>query len=183
MSAFHDACEVEAQSWEILRPLIETRAYNGRYVRTAKGPLARELQRQVGDVLFNSDDETVWTCEIKAERKHTGNVFLERWSNRSRFTPGWFETLQCDLLLYHFLDADVLYGFHFDKLRKWFYHCEHRAVPVASRYPQAAQSRFNQMNDTWGYLVPIADVPRATMVGVWYPQRMAATGDLFGDAA
>lgn len=183
MNAFEQASTVEAESWEILRPFIETRSFDGRFVRTAKGKLAKELQRSVGDVLYNSDDETVHTVEIKAERKFTTNMFFERWSNRKRFTPGWFETLKCELLLYHFLDEDALYGFNFEKLRTWFYCCEHRQIPVCSKYPQYEQRAYRQLNDTWGYLVPIKDIPRSAMVGIWHPVRMSTHDDLFGDAA
>jgi len=179
MNAFVEASKVEERSWEILRPFIETRCHNGRYVRTAKGPLARDLQKQVGDVLFNSDDSTVYAIEIKAEQGYTGNVFLERWSNRSRFTPGWFETQNCDLLLYHFLSNDSLYGFNFQKLREWFYCCDHRAVPVAAKYPHYKQGRYTQLNDTWAYLVPIREIPKAVTVGVWHPELMSRNGDLF----
>lgn len=168
--AFDKAQEVEAQSWEILRPFIETKCFEGRYVRTAKGRLAKDLQKSAGDVLMNTDDETVWTIEIKAEKDHTGNVFLERWSNRERFTPGWLETLKCDLLLYHFLSNDTLYVFDFDKLRRWLYHGEHGRQPVASRFPQVKQGRYVQLNDTWGYLVKVDVIPRPDVLrAVYHP--------------
>ncbi len=176
MSAFDAASKVEARSWEILRPFVEVRSFDGRYVRTAKGRLARELQRTVGDVLYNHDDETVWSIEIKAEEKFTGNLFIERWSNRSRFTPGWLETLNCDLLLYHFLGNDSLYGYNFYKLRQWFYWGENGRHPAAHNYPQVKQRKYSQLNDTWGYLVPIDAIPKATAVGSWHPERMATEG-------
>lgn len=161
MNAFVQACRVEDQSWDVLEPYLKARAFDGRFVRTAKGPLALELQRSVGDVLINSNREAVTCIEVKAEQKYTGNVFLERWSNRSRFTPGWFETLKTDLLWYHFLDQDIVYEFHFEKLRKWMYWHDGRGFPISNRFPQAEQKQYEQQNDTWGYIVPLRELKAA----------------------
>ena len=177
MNPFEKASQIEDQSWEILEPLIQHRSFEGRFVRTARGPLARELQKSAGDVLMNTDEKSVFGLELKAEVKWTGNVFLERWSNRSRFTPGWFETAKCDLLLYHFLNNDTLYGFRFRKLREWFYYCENMGVPVASRYKLAGQKKHDQLNDTWGYIVPINDIPAECVAGSWNPKKMVDAGE------
>lgn len=182
MSAFEKATRVEAESWEILRPFIETKAYDGRYVRTAKGRLALELQKSVGDVLYNSNDATVHSVEIKAERRWTGNVFLERWSNRERFTPGWLETLNCDLLLCHYLDQDRLLALNFPNLRKWLYHCERWKKPTANAYPQVDQRTYVQHNDTWGYIVPVSDFPKVVLQGEYRPLFMSRQTDMFGAA-
>lgn len=182
MNSFEAASEIEAKSWEILRPFIEFRAYNGRFVRTVKGRLAKELQKSVGDVLYNSDDATVHAVEIKAEQKWTGRLFLERWSNRSRFTPGWIETLNCDLLLCHFLDQDRLLALNFPNLRKWLYHCDRWQKPKASLYPQTSQTAYAQLNDTWGYVVPVSDLPREVLQGEYRPLFMQRQTDMFGAA-
>lgn len=152
MNAFAAAKGVEARSMEILRPYVRARAWNGQYVTTAKGPLARDLQKSVGDMMFNSDAETVYGVEVKAEAdcRH-GNFFLETWSNRQRFTPGWMLNLNTDLLLYHFLAEDLLYRVPFEKLRKWAFH-EGRIYD----FPEKPQHKYQQLNDTWGRCVPIA---------------------------
>lgn len=182
MNAFRDQClPIEQQSWDALEPYLKLRAYEGRFVRTAKGPLALELQRTVGDVLVNSSREHVTCIEVKAELKHTGNLFLERWSNRSRFTAGWFETLTTDLLWCHFLDQDVVYELPFQRLRQWMYWHSARGFPLANRYEHAKQGKYEQLNDTWGYLVPIADLKTAKLIrAVFYPEKEARNGSLFG---
>lgn len=164
MNGFKQACRVEDESWDALEPYLKSRAYEGRFVRTAKGPLALELQKSVGDVLVNSSRTDVTCIEVKAEREHTGNVFLERWSNRHRFTPGWLETLNTDLLWCHFLDRDVVYEIPFARLRQWMYWHEYRGRPNASRFDLAKQGRYEQLNDTWGYLVKLSELKDAGLI-------------------
>lgn len=151
MTAFDAGRNIERLSLDILRPFIQQRAFNGQYVVTSKGPLAQELQRSVGDVLYNTDAETVYSAEIKAELEDKfGNFFLETWSNRARFTLGWMFNLKADLLLYHFLKEDALYVIPFNRLRTWAFH-ERRIYT----FPEKPQSKYEQSNDTWGRCVPI----------------------------
>jgi len=152
MNAFESAKTVEQRSLEILRPFIQQRAYNGRFVITSKGPLAREIQCAAGDVFFNSDCETVYSIEIKAEESNRyGNFFFETWSNRSRFKLGWIYTLSADLLLYHFIDDDMLFKIPFQKLKRWAFHSGR-----IYDFEERRQSKYEQMNDTWGRCVPIS---------------------------
>lgn len=184
MSAFRKACRVEDRSWDALEPYLKARAFDGRFVRTAKGPLALELQKTVGDVLVNSDRQTVTCIEVKAEERHTGNLFLERWSNRSRFTPGWLETLTTDLLWSHFLDRDVVYELPWERLRQWMYwHEGPRGYPMSNKYQQAVQKKYDQLNDTWGYLVPLIDLQNAGLIRKMFrPEFEVRQGELFGAA-
>lgn len=161
MNAFDDTRKIEQRSLDILRPLIEQRAFNGQYVVTNKGPLSRELQRSVGDLLYNSDKETVYCAEIKAEESNAhGNFFLETWSNRARFTLGWMFTLTTDLLLYHFIEDDLLYPLPFARLRRWAFHKGN-----IYRFDERPQTKHVQLNDTWGRCVPIPELCRALQVG------------------
>jgi hypothetical protein len=57
--------------------ILEERAYRGRLVSIAKGPLARILQHSFGDFFINIDADTVRSLEIKVERHWTGNLFRE----------------------------------------------------------------------------------------------------------
>lgn len=156
MNAFDQAKTVEARSMAILRPVIQQRAWNGQYVVTAKGPLARELQKTVGDALYNSDAETIYAVEVKAEETcRYGNFFLETWSNRRLFTAGWMFHLNTDLLLYHFLEEDLLYRIPYGRLRAWAFH-EGRIYA----FPERKQSKYAQLNDTWGRCVPIEVLAR-----------------------
>jgi hypothetical protein len=145
-----------------VRPLLELISFNGRYVRTDKGPLSRSLQERIGDVLYNSDDTEVWSVEIKGEREHTGNLFIETWSNRSRFNRGWLDKLDADLLLYYFLDTKDLYAIRLQKLRAWAFGGSWGAAEYPHgniyRFREVKQRRWEQLNDTWGRLVPIETV-------------------------
>jgi hypothetical protein len=152
MNAFDDARTIEERSMVIMRPFIEQRAFNGQYVVTSKGPLARDLQKSAGDFLYNKGDgSTVYGAELKCEESNKyGNFFLETWSNLSRFTPGWMLTLQTDVLLYHFLNEDELYVIPFRKLRVWAFQ-----RTCIYDYPERGQKKYHQNNDTWGRCVPI----------------------------
>lgn len=152
MSAIDTTRNIERLSLEILRPFIRQQSFEGQYVVTAKGRLSRELQLTVGDVLYNKDEETILSIEIKAEQENKfGNFFLETWSNRQLFNPGWMFKVNCDWLFYHFLMSDELYAINYAKLRKWaFQDCRIYA------FPERSQSKYEQKNDTWGRCVPIA---------------------------
>jgi hypothetical protein len=156
MNAFESASNIERLALDRLRPFVQQRAFHGQYVVTSKGPLARELQKTAGDMLYNTDSETVVTVEVKAELENRhGNFFLETWSNRARFTPGWMVTLRSDWLFYYFLTSDELFVIPFRKLQKWAFH-QGRIYSFAERQ----QSKYDQLNDTWGRCVPIAVLAR-----------------------
>jgi len=158
MNAFADACRVEDQSWAVLKHFVASAALEGRYVTTNKGRLARELQKSVGDVLMNRHNGDVVAIEIKAEESNQhGNLFIETWSNKSRFTLGWVYTLNADILLYHFIAQDELYVIDFQKLRTWLF-ADRDGKPNIDRYREAAQAKRDQLNDTWGRCVRIADI-------------------------
>lgn len=173
MNAFSEASKVEARSLEILRPFIEQRAFNGQYVLTSKGRLARELQKTVGDILMNRDDESVVAVELKAEEtsKH-GNFFLETWSNRNRLTPGWMVTNRADVLLYHFLEQDTLYAMSLPKLQGWAF----RQGEIY-KYPEKPQVKYTQRNDTWGRCVPIGVIERQVKFKTFHPLALSRTED------
>lgn len=171
MNAFESARGIEQRSMEILRPFIQNRAFNGQFVVTSKGPLARELQKSIGDLLYNADADTVYSAEVKAEESNAhGNFFLEIWSNRSRFTPGWMFTLKTDLLLYHFIQNDELYVIPFERLRRWAFH-----DLKIWEHPERKQGKYDQLNDTWGRCVPIKVL--AFDLNLPIPYRPAAIGE------
>jgi hypothetical protein len=155
MNAFDEACKVETESRKILEPILDLAAYKGRYVWNGKGRLAKELQAAAGDILLNADADTVFAIELKAERKSSENLFLEAWSNRKEFNPGWMWKSNADFLLYHFLSSDDLYCFDFQKLKRWFHDCPNHSRPPWTQWRQALQGKYEQRNDTWGVLVPI----------------------------
>jgi hypothetical protein len=160
MNAFREAQKIEAKGLEELLPFLKQKAFEGRFVLTAKGELSKELQKTVGDVLLNkeSDPERVWGIEIKteAENKH-GNLFIETWSNRKRFTPGWIYMLNTDILLYYFQKEKYLLSIPFMNLKRWAF-IESTGWELPGRlweFPEKPQAKYKQLNDTWGRCVPI----------------------------
>ena len=163
MNAFQKASIVEAESMRRLMPWLERRAKNGHLVTTAKGRLSKELQTRYGDILLDSEQRGLTAIECKAEKhqRETENLFLETWSNLSRFTPGWMLTLDADVLLYHFLDGyrgERLYAILFDDLRDWAFRQINTYGYIGKLWecPARPQAQYDQMNDTWGRLAPIA---------------------------
>lgn len=167
MNAFDLARGVEAQAMVRLLPFLEEHTQSGRYVVTDKGRLAPFLQEIVGDVIFNDRQARVWSIEIKAERKFTGNLFLETWSNRNLedaasharrgSNVGWLAKLQADFLFYYFMDVDKLLIGQVLALKRWAFgygEVEGRLYD----YKEVRQSKYAQQNDTLGRLVPIADL-------------------------
>lgn len=177
MNAFNSARGVEARSLALLSPFLEEAGNN--WVLTEKGKLGRYLQEVAGDLLLNDRHGRLWCVELKAEERHTGNLFLETWSNRNLkdsrshadrgSNPGWIYKSRADLLFYHFLDKDTLYVLNLFHLKQWAFcaHSEKRGeragrIPaewMAGRmgdFPIRLQSKYDQLNDTWGHVVPVA---------------------------
>lgn len=149
-NGFHEASKVGDEGVRELLPLLDQHSFNGRFLVTDKGPLSEFLQKSVGDVIINCKNKKVWTFEIKTERKTTGNLFLEMWSNRSRLTHGWLHTLKADFLWYYFQDSKILYSIPLPKLQEWAF--VNRRI---YQYPERKQNAYQQLNDTWGSCVPI----------------------------
>ncbi len=69
------------------------------------------------------------SVEIKAQRRWTGNLFLEVWSNKNLddrgshiergSTPGWLITCRADVLGFHFIDADTVLFLPLFRLQQW----------------------------------------------------------------
>lgn len=179
MNAFESACEVEAKSLLILRPFLEDYS-KGTYWFSANGPLNKCYQEQHGDGLFTDKSGRMRSVEIKSERVHTGNLFLEVWSNRNfddrdsflrlGCNPGWLSKLRSDYLFYYFLDTDTLYILNLWKLQRWAFGCRGSRANIY-RYKEVVQHRREQANCTVGYLVKVADLKELDMVKVFYPRQ------------
>jgi len=90
--------------------------------------------------------------EVKREQRFTGNFFIENMSSATR--KGWIHTLKCDLLCYMF--PNKTYWMPFARLQ---------AYVLAGKWREVTQKRYNQTNQTSGWLVPIDDVCTAIAVG------------------
>jgi hypothetical protein len=162
-NAFNKARKIEAESIKHLLPFLKEHAFEGRFVLTNKGQLARELQKLAGDVILTHVNGDALGIECKAEQSEKyENFFLEIWSNLSRFTPGWMITLQCDFLFYHFLDEHDLFIIPFRRLREWAFISPSKKIPNGRGriwdFPEKRQRKYDQLNDTWGRCVPIRDL-------------------------
>jgi hypothetical protein len=150
-NAFEKASLIEAEAMKDIIPFIRKNSWEGRLVLTAKGNLSKELQKQAGDILFNREDQKLWAVELKAEAENLhNNFFLETWSNRRRFTPGWMFTLQSDMILYYFVKEKELYSISVPRLKAWAF--EGQRIYM---FPEKRQGKYDQLNDTWGRCVPI----------------------------
>lgn len=94
--------------------------------------------------------------EVKTERKHTGNLFWETWSDKPKGRKGWGVTSTADELFYLFLDDRI--GYRVESLQSslWLFdYCR-------KEYKEVQQTKAQQANETWGCLVPVdADWLRA----------------------
>lgn len=181
-NAFDAARGIEKRGRDILAPYFEERTAG--LVFTDKGKLARFIQEHAGDFLFNDKrHKTMYAAEMKIEQKHTGNLFLETWSNRNLedkqrhadlgSNVGWLAKCRADFLVYYFLDSDDLYVIDLFGLQRWaFGYAKPETAdgkPMPGRiyqYWEVRQKAYNQLNDTWGRLVPVEDL-MAQRVPLW----------------
>ena len=171
-TGYEAACSVEERGRAIILPFLKSRSHDGQLVVFNKGALMRHVQERIGDFAFNSDADRFYTVEMKVEQTHTGNLFLETWSNKnlenrqSHFergsNPGWMLKSTAELLFYYFLDNDHLYIIDLLELQRWAFGVD-EAQPQMLRpqYREVRQGRYHQRNDTWGRLVPIYDIRNA----------------------
>ena len=190
MSGFSDARSVERRGMMVLEPFLRETSDNGQYVLVSKGPLARHIQQEMGDAFINRNGRFL-AVEVKIEQRPTGNLFLEVWSNRNLedkeshaergCNPGWMFKLRADLLFYYFLESDELYIIDMFSLKRWaFGHGDKPGSLLTERYKERPQSRYSQMNDTWGRLVPVSDIIKHVSCRKVYAKQFSM--DL-GDAA
>lgn len=185
MNAYEATRVVEADAFERLKPYLRQEASN--FVMIDKGPLAKFLQGEVGDIMLNKrGSNKLLSVELKSERTHTGNLFLETWSNKNLenmqhradygMNPGWLHKSRADLLFYYFLDTDQLYIAQMFALQRWAFgsrsspqanlYASRLADPTArieyfeDWYPEVFQKKYAQTNDTWGRLVPVKTLMR-----------------------
>lgn len=110
---------------------------------TASG---KALQHQGVDLMCDSGSGKV-LVEVKTEQKHTGNFFMEEWSNLDK-KLGWLHTCQADAMAYVFL------GKYFYWIPDWKALQAHVLENISSFKP-IRQDKYKQTNVTVGRLVPI----------------------------
>lgn len=183
MNSFKENRKTEDKSVREILPLL-IQSFNGRVVSTASGSLSIQLQKTAGDYLaqkvkgndFLSRETAgdVIGIELKTELKHTGNLFIETWSNKKRWTPGWLYASLADYLLYHFLDVEECYVISMRALKAFCFTTPSVRSGSAGRladYREVEQVKHDQMNDTWGRLVPIEDLKSADCLRLFWSKR------------
>lgn len=188
MNAFAKGRLVEASAMEVLKPWLQEHASNGQLVVTDKGTLAPLLQSIAGDMAYNrQEDGRLYTVELKAEaeQRASGNLFLETWSNKNLecrdshaergSNPGWMVKQRADLLFYYFIDTDNLYILNFFNLKRWAFGCGCTKGRIYD-FPEVAQSKYTQLNDTFGRLVPLHVLSREVGFKLFHPRREQGQG-------
>jgi hypothetical protein len=172
MTSYHDSREVERIGREMLRPFLQE-VSGGRYVRADHGPLADYLQ-QLGDTFLQMSDMLLVSVEEKAERRHTGNLFVETWSNQTDDLdayvkhgdkPGWFLTTRAMLLTYIFIDTGLLCVAPLRPMKSFLLRPRYddrgrQHPPRIWDFPLREQRECDQLNHTLGHLVPISYLVR-----------------------
>ena len=139
MSAWDETREVERRGMAILMPKILREAKSGVYV-------IPKAQQHQGDVVIDGQ-----RYEFKIEEKYTGNLFIEQYSNRRRQTLGWLHFCESDWIWFFFLQGEHLIECCWPVLQ--------RLVKERARFYRLAPMKNRahlQLNDSWGYLVPIS---------------------------
>jgi len=151
MSTFIEAQGIEAEALFDLIPFIERRYSPEGIVKTNS---QLHVQKYKGDAIILTVAGGKFV-ELKAEKENIyGNLFIETWSNRSRFTQGWIFTTQADWLWYYFVSNKQLYHVVFQELKKWCFGIESNQGRIWD-FPEKQQNKYSQLNDTWGRCIPI----------------------------
>lgn len=150
---------VREEGERLVEPFIRKLADNEQYLIIEGGPLALYLQQSCGDYHLRIHGE-IGTLELKTERKSTGNLFLEMFSNRNLEDPanhfrlgstaGWLQTSRARWLAYTFLDQRLVHVCSMLALQRWAFRRER-----VWQYPFRRQGQYAQLNDTWGFCVPV----------------------------
>ena len=156
MNVFNHKLLIEKESEAIVLPFLKQRGW------VFSDHYAPRDER--GDYQITRGSKTL-NVELKAERKTTGNIFVEEFSNYApgEYAPdgtprtklGWFLTLTADLVIYHFLDTGRIYKVNLKQLQT-----QEQLVYALGKRKNANDACDNgQKNRTIGWCLPIAKLP------------------------
>jgi hypothetical protein len=114
-------CEEYAASWVYPIVLEHLRLKHGKVFEIVPVPKGIPMQHKHGDYWAKAQQsQLVLPTELKSERRHTGNLAIETWSDEPNYVPGWIAHYGDHVtLLYAFNDRHVVYGCKMGDLRKW----------------------------------------------------------------
>lgn|GEM_PF-4935117 len=152
---------IEAASYPELASWLAMQSDGGRFVFSTYGKgLLYEIQKELGDACASVSGKMTW-FEFKCETKHTGNLFLESWSDCPK-TPGWLVTCRADYLVTYFRQPPTIYCVHLPTLQQWAY--VKRRIYA---YPERDQHRHGGPNLTRGYVVPVEELRKEVPITEW----------------
>lgn len=114
-------------------------------------------QHRYGDKwLASSKHKHAMEIELKAEELHTGNLFIETFSDMRNGVPGWlYHYSDIARLGYAFNDVHKLYTCRIGELRRWAHSDGKTGFMRLDDFKPVKQSKYQQRNVTVGRLVPV----------------------------
>lgn len=153
--AFERSREVEKEGWEQLLPILRRYVTSGSLLFMDHKRETIEFQKYGDAMGQDKAAKTILRFELKTETADLyGNMFLETWSNRTKFRPGWLVTSEADLLIYQFLKEEKAYVIDMQSLKRWAFG-EGEMFGKIYAHKERKQKKVIQDNDTWGFCVPI----------------------------
>jgi hypothetical protein len=158
------SCEEYAASWayELVRKHLKQS--HGKDFEIVPVPRGIPMQHRHGDYWArNSETQLVLPTELKSERKYTGNLAIEVWSDEPNFVPGWLSHYADHVqLIYAFNDRHVAYCCRMGALRHWANGCI-KSMENMTHIPRRRIEQFrelvphrDQRNVTVFRLVPVS---------------------------
>lgn len=160
MTAYDDCLTVEAKGQKIIQEWLTKRGcvvvFN---VNDSRGA---EFQSFGDLIVVRPNQNKHELIELKIEEENSfGNLFIETWSNKNWWNPGWIYKSKAEWLFYYFLREDALYQVSMNNLKRFVFSTgESGKVETFARYKEKAQRKYNQPNQTCGLCVPIEDLEK-----------------------
>lgn len=148
-----DNVERYAASWVF--PYLQSQMPDGYVVSPV--PENIHAQHRYGDKwLTSSKHQHAIEVELKAEAKHTGNLFIETWSDVRNGVHGWlYHYADHARLAYAFNDNHSLYTCSMGEFRRWAHSEGLNGSIRLYDFREVEQSKYEQTNITVGRLVPV----------------------------
>ena len=115
------SCEEYAASWAYALVRKHLKSVHGKEFEIVPVPRGIPMQHKHGDYWArNTETQLVLPTELKSERRYTGNLAIEVWSDEPNFVPGWLSHYADHVhLIYAFNDKHVAYCCRMGALRQW----------------------------------------------------------------
>jgi hypothetical protein len=120
-------------------------------------PLNIQAQHRYGDKwLASAKHKHAIEIELKAEARHTGNLFVETWSDVRGGVAGWLYHYNDETrLAYAFNDLHKLYTCRMGDIRRWAHGNGFNSMLRIEDFEPKEQKKYQQNNVTIGRLVPV----------------------------